>query len=66
MLSSTTKQKIDNARNILVGKIPTPTGQVEHITLALMYKFMHDMDELSKSSTHGNASWTRAYPRTSE
>ena len=49
MLSSTTKQKIDNARNILVGKIPTPTGQVEHITLALMYKFMHDMDELSKS-----------------
>ncbi len=48
MLSSETKRKIDNARDILVGKIPTPTGQVEHITLALMYKFMNDMDSLSR------------------
>lgn len=48
MLTSSTKQKIDNARDILVGKIPTPTGQVEHITLALMYKFMNDMDEINR------------------
>jgi len=45
MLTSEIKQKIDTARNILVGKIPTPTGQVEQITLALVYKFMNDIDE---------------------
>jgi len=45
MLTSEIKQKIDNARNILVGKIPTPTGQVEQITLALVYKFMNDIDD---------------------
>ncbi|MBM4157310.1 MAG: restriction endonuclease subunit M/S [Ignavibacteria bacterium] len=44
MLTSEIKQKIDNARNILVGIIPTPTGQVEQITLALIYKFMSDID----------------------
>lgn len=48
MLTSEIKQKIDNARNILVGKIPTPTGQVEQITLALVYKFMNDIDEQNK------------------
>ncbi len=29
----------------MVGKIPTPTGQVEQITLALIYKFMSDIDK---------------------
>lgn len=48
MLTTDIKQKIDNARNILVGKIPTPTGQVEQITLALVYKFMNDIDEQNK------------------
>ncbi len=48
MLTADIKQKIDNARNILVGKIPTPTGQVEQITLALVYKFMNDIDEQNK------------------
>jgi type I restriction enzyme M protein len=48
MLTSEIKQKIDSARNILVGKIPTPTGQVEQITLALIYKFMNDIDEQNK------------------
>jgi type I restriction enzyme M protein len=48
MLTSEIKQKIDSARNILVGKIPTPTGQVEQITLALVYKFMNDIDEQNK------------------
>ena len=28
MLNSETKQKIQNLRDTLVGKIPTPTGQV--------------------------------------
>ena len=45
MLTQEIKQKIDSARDILVGKIPTPTGQVEQITLALVYKFMNDIDE---------------------
>jgi type I restriction enzyme M protein len=48
MLTSEIKQKIDSARNILVGKIPTPTGQVEQITLALVYKFMNDIDEQNR------------------
>lgn len=48
MLTAEIKQKIDSARNILVGKIPTPTGQVEQITLALVYKFMNDIDEQNK------------------
>jgi type I restriction enzyme M protein len=48
MLTSEIKQKIDSARNILVGKIPTPTGQVEQITLALIYKFMNDIDDQNK------------------
>jgi len=45
VLTQEIKQKIDSARDILVGKIPTPTGQVEQITLALVYKFMNDIDE---------------------
>ncbi len=48
MLNIDTKRKIKNARDILVGKIPVPTAQVEQITLALMYKFMSDMDEQAK------------------
>ena len=48
MLTAEIKSKIDSARNILVGKIPTPTGQVEQITLALVYKFMNDIDEQNK------------------
>ncbi|HOV29735.1 MAG TPA: N-6 DNA methylase [Candidatus Dojkabacteria bacterium] len=48
MLNGETKRKIKNARDILVGKIPVPTTQVEQITLALMYKFMSDMDEQAK------------------
>lgn len=44
MLDAETKSRIDSARNMLVGKVPTPTGQVEQITIALIYKFMDDMD----------------------
>ena len=45
MLDQETKRKIDRCRDILVGKIPTPNGQVDQITIALMYKFMDDMDK---------------------
>lgn len=44
MLDSDTRRRIDTCRNILVGKLPDPKGQVEQITLALIYKFMSDMD----------------------
>lgn len=47
MLDTTTKNLIDEARNILVGKIPSPQAQVEQITIALIYKFMDDMDQES-------------------
>ena len=44
MLDSDTKRRIDTARDILVGKVPDPKSQVEQITIALIYKFMNDMD----------------------
>lgn len=45
MLDSETKRRIDTARDILVGKIPDPKSQIEQITIALIYKFMDDMDK---------------------
>jgi type I restriction enzyme M protein len=44
LLDSETKRRIDSARDILVGKVPDPKSQVEQITIALIYKFMDDMD----------------------
>ena len=44
MLDNETKRRIDTARDILVGKLPDPKSQVEQITIALIYKFMDDMD----------------------
>jgi type I restriction enzyme M protein len=49
MLNKETKQKVDDLRQILVGKVTDPRSQVEHITNALLYKFMNDMDEESVS-----------------
>ena len=48
MLDSNTKRRIDAARDILVGKVPDPKSQVEQITIALIYKFMDDMDAESE------------------
>ena len=45
MLDTETKRRIDEARDILVGKLPDPKSQVEQITIALIYKFMYDMDK---------------------
>jgi type I restriction enzyme M protein len=44
MLDTETKRRIDSCRDILVGKVPDPKSQVEQITIALIYKFMDDMD----------------------
>jgi type I restriction enzyme M protein len=48
MLDTPTKRRIDTARDILVGKVPDPKSQVEQITIALIYKFMDDMDAESE------------------
>ena len=45
MLDNETRRRIDSARDILVGKVPDPKSQVEQITIALIYKFMDDMDK---------------------
>ena len=44
MLTKDIRKTIDNARDILVGKIPNPQSQIEQITIAMIYKFMDDMD----------------------
>ena len=49
MLDSATKRRIDTARDILVGKVPDPKSQVEQITIALIYKFMDDIDTESEA-----------------
>ena len=48
MLDSPTKRRIDTARDVLVGKVPDPKSQVEQITIALIYKFMDDLDAESE------------------
>lgn len=39
------KQIIDNSRDILMGKLPSPIAQVDAISYALIYKFMSDVDD---------------------
>ena len=48
MLDAATRRRIDTARDILVGKVPDPKSQVEQITIALIYKFMWDIDAESE------------------
>ncbi len=45
MLDEITKKRIDDMRDIVVGKLPDPTSQVDLITNALIYKFMNDIDK---------------------
>lgn len=45
MLDFKTRKRIDDCRDILVGKLPDPKAQIEQITIALIYKFMDDMDK---------------------
>lgn len=49
MLTKEIKQRIDRARDILVGQLPLPSDQIELITIAMIYKFMDDMDEDARS-----------------
>ena len=43
------KRKIDNLRDLLVGVVPNPIDQVKQITMALVYKFMNDMDSFNEN-----------------
>jgi type I restriction enzyme M protein len=47
VLTAETKRRLDACRDVLVGKLPLPTDQIELITLALIYKFIDDLDEES-------------------
>ncbi|MHB1355990.1 MAG: N-6 DNA methylase, partial [Anaerolineae bacterium] len=59
MLSNDVKRRIDGLRDTLVGKLPDPKAQVEQITIALVYKFMSDMDDQSLD-LGGTASFFKA------
>jgi len=63
MLDSDTKRRIDSARDILVGKVPDPKSQVEQITIALIYKFMDDMDAESEELGGKRKFFTGDYAR---
>ncbi len=39
------QRNIKDCRDALVGKVPNPIEQVQQITLALIYKFMSDLDQ---------------------
>lgn len=63
MLDKDTKRRIDTCRDILVGKVPDPKSQVEQITVALIYKFMNDMD-LQAEEFQGKATFfTKEFER---
>ncbi len=63
MLDTATKRRIDTARDILVGKVPDPKSQVEQITIALIYKFMDDMDAESEELGGKRAFFAGEYER---
>lgn len=41
------RKRVDTICNILVGAVPSPAGQIDQITYALIYKFMNDIDDKS-------------------
>ena len=63
MLDTDTKRRIDTARDILVGKVPDPKSQVEQITIALIYKFMDDMDAEAEELGGQRTFFTGPYAR---
>jgi type I restriction enzyme M protein len=63
MLDADTKRRIDTCRDILVGKVPDPKSQVEQITIALIYKFMDDMDAEAEELGGQRSFFTGEYAR---
>lgn len=63
MLDTDTKRRINTCRDILVGKVPDPKSQVEQITIALIYKFMDDMDLEAEEMGFDRKFFTGEYER---
>ncbi len=63
MLDTDTKRRINTCRDILVGKVPDPKSQVEQITIALIYKFMDDMDLEAEEMEFDRKFFTDEYER---
>ncbi len=49
MAKQNISKAIKDLRDTIVGKVPLPNDQVDQITLALLYKFMDDMDQVGIS-----------------
>ncbi len=47
MMNCDNKRTMDSARDVLVGVIPDPKGQVEQITAALVYRYLDELDQKS-------------------
>ncbi len=47
MMNGDNKRTMDNARDVLVGVIPDPKGQVEQIAAALVYRYLDELDQKS-------------------
>jgi len=54
LLDAETKQRINRARNALVGKIPDPKTQIEQITFALIFKFIDERQRHAGFGVNGN------------
>ena len=63
MLDNEIKQRIDGARDVLVGQIPDPKGQVDQITTALVYKFMGDLDRRAEEAGGKRSFFVDGYSR---
>ena len=61
MMNGESKRRIDAARNVLVGIIPDPKGQVEQITTALIYKYMDELDRKSVAAGGKRSFFTGKY-----
>ena len=63
MLDKETRNRIDELRQILVGKVTDPRSQVEQITNGMLYKFMDDMDQESISMGGIPSYFTNSYQK---
>jgi type I restriction enzyme M protein len=63
MLDKETRNRIDELRQILVGKVTDPRSQVEQITNGMLYKFMDDMDQESISMGGVPSYFTNTYEK---
>ena len=63
MMNGDNKRRIDAARNVLVGIIPDPKGQVEQITTALIYKYIDELDRESVEAGGKRSFFTGKYAK---